>query len=81
MISSLQGEFKNYSASFENNNPLGDPKLSILDELQIHELFRNVEIFGSNKDDGVLDFLVSKRTSQQSVLYSSKTLQQYSVCW
>ena len=38
MISSLQGEFMNYSATFENINPLGDPQLSILDELEIHEL-------------------------------------------
>ena len=37
MISSLQGEFKNYSVTFENINPLGDPGLSILDELEIHE--------------------------------------------
>ena len=35
----------NYSATFENINPLGDPQLSILDELKIHELIRNVMIY------------------------------------
>ena len=44
MISNLQGEFKNYSATFENVNPLGDIRLSILDDLQIHELYRNVHV-------------------------------------
>ena len=79
MISSLQGEFKNYSAVFENKNPLGDPKLSILDELRIHELFRNVRIYNDSEDDEILDFLVSKRTDLPSELYSSKTLTRYDV--
>ena len=78
MISSLQGEFRNYSAVFENKNPLGDPKLSILDDLQIHELFRNVEMYDSSEDDGIPDFLVIAR-NRPSELYSSKTLQQYAV--
>ena len=78
MISSLQGEFKNYSAVFENKNPLGDTKLSILDDLQIHELFRNVEMYDSSEDDGIPDFLVIAR-NRPSELYSSKTLQQYAV--
>ena len=30
MISSLQGEFMSYTATFENMNPLEDPKLSVL---------------------------------------------------
>ena len=62
IISSLQGEFMNYSATFENINPLGDPRLSILDELEIHELIRNVMIYSeSNENDGILDFLVNDR--------------------
>lgn len=82
ILSSLQGEFKNYSATFENVNPLGDPKLSILDELEIHELIRNVMIYGSPEEDGILDFLVNERKDflgYPDALYSSKTLQQYSV--
>ena len=83
MISSLQGEFMNYSATFENINPLGDPRLSVLDELEIHELIRNVRIYSdSNEVDGVLDFLVNERSDIEAfpdTLYSSKSLQRYNV--
>ena len=82
MISSLQGEFMGYSATFENMNPFGDPKLSVLDDLQIHELIRNVVIYTSNEDDGIPDFLVNDRDdylAYPDALYSSKTLQQYNV--
>ena len=83
MISSLQGEFMNYSATFENINPLGDPRLSILDELEIHELIRNVLIYSDmNEDDAILDFLVNEQDdflAYPDALYSSKTLQRYNV--
>ena len=82
MISSLQGEFRNYSATFENINPLGDPNLSILDELEIHELIRNIRIYGISEDDGVLDFLVNERIdafTYPDMLYSSKSLEHYNV--
>ena len=82
MISSLQGEFMSYSATFENMNPLGDPKLSILDDLQIHELIRNVEMYTSTEDDGILDFLVNDRSdflAYPDALYSSSTLERYNV--
>ena len=83
MISSLQGEFMNYSATFENINPLGDPRLSLLDELEIHELIRNVMIYSdASENDGVLDFLVNERDdflAYPDALYSSKTLQKYNV--
>ena len=83
MVSSLQGEFMNYSATFENINPLGDPRLSILDELEIHELIRNVRIYSdSNDDDGVLDFLVNEKSDLEAypdALYSSRSLERYNV--
>lgn len=82
MISSLQGEFMSYSATFENVNPLGDPKLSILDDLQIHELIRNVDMYTSSEDDGILDFLVNDRSdylAYPDALYSSRTLERYNV--
>ena len=82
MVSSLQGEFKNYSATFENVNPLGDPKLSILDDLKIHELIRNVLIYIGEENDQILDFLVNDRNDLSAYpdgLYSSKTLQQHNV--
>ena len=82
MVSSLQGEFRNYSATFENINPLGDPNLSVLDELEIHELIRNVRIYGTSEDDEVLDFLVNERNDAfvyPDMLYSSKSLEHYNV--
>ena len=82
MISSLQGEFRNFSATFQNINPLGDPRLSILDELQIHELIRNVKIYSENDDDGILDFLVNERRdigAYPDGIYDSKTLIRYNV--
>ena len=81
MVSSLQGEFKNFSATFQNINPLGDPRLSILDELEIHELTRNVRIYNEG-DDGILDFLVNERPDiggYPDALYDSNTLTRYNV--
>ena len=81
MVSSLQGEFKNFSATFQNINPLGDPRLSILDELEIHELTRNVRIYNEG-DDGILDFLVNERQDiggYPDALYDSMTLTRYNV--
>ena len=82
MICSLQGEFRNYSASFEYMNPLGDPKLSVLDELKIHELIRNVYIYQSDEDDGILDFLADDQNDLYEIpdsLYNSKTFEHYNV--
>ena len=82
MVSSLQGEFTSYSATFENRNPLGDPKLSLLDELRTHKLVKNVMMYSPEEDDGVLDFLVNDRydsSAYPDALYSSRTLQQYNV--
>ena len=82
LISSLQGEFTNYSASFEYMNPLGDPRLSVLDELVIHDLIRNVIVYQEDEDDGVLDFLVNDISDLFDIpdaLYSSKTFTRYNV--
>ena len=82
MISSLQGEFMNYSATFEYMNPLGDPRLSVLDELVIHDLIRNVQIYQEDEYDGILDFLVNDKNDLFDIpdaLYSSKTFTEYSV--
>ena len=82
LISSLQGEFTNYSASFEYTNPLGDPRLSVLDELVIHDLIRNVVVYQEEENDGVLDFLVNDFIDLFDIpdaLYSSKTFTRYNV--
>ena len=82
LISSLQGEFRNYSATFEYTNPLGDPRLSVLDELVIHDLIRNVVVYQDEEDDGILDFLVNDFIDLFDIpdaLYSSKSFTRYNV--
>ena len=82
MLSSLQGIFSGYSATFENRNPLGDPRLSILDELETHVLTKDVMMYTGNEDDGILDFLVNDENDHQAypdALYSSQTLNRYNV--
>ena len=59
LTSTLMGTFYNYSASFENINPLGDPQLSLLDKLSYHELVHLVKIDIPTHDDGIDDFLVN----------------------
>ncbi|XP_076316874.1 uncharacterized protein LOC143229050 isoform X1 [Tachypleus tridentatus] len=60
MTASLKGEFSNYSAVFQNNNPLGDPKLSLINEVTVHELIHVVCLdFPFDNDDEVMDFLVN----------------------
>ncbi|XP_066948200.1 uncharacterized protein [Macrobrachium rosenbergii] len=58
MTSSLIGTFIDYNATFENRNPLGDPKLSLIKKLTVHELIQNIIVPGDD-DDGILDFLVN----------------------
>ena len=82
MLSSLKGEFTSYSATFENRNPLGDPRLSILDELETHDLVRIVMMYNDDEDDGILDFLMNDRNDfleYPDGLYSSRTLEQHNV--
>jgi hypothetical protein len=53
------GTFYNFSATFENINPLGDPQLSLFDELRYHELFHLVRMFTDDNNDDLDDFLVN----------------------
>ena len=58
MESTLQGHFINYEADFEHLDGLGDPRISLVRDVSIHEMIRLVEAQGS-KDDGLPDFLVN----------------------
>lgn len=74
LTSTLMGTFFNYSATFENINPLGDPQLSLMDELEYHELIHLVRIDQHDKDDGLDDFLVNDFVDGQGMpdrLYNS----------
>ncbi|MBN2063809.1 MAG: hypothetical protein JW745_03325, partial [Sedimentisphaerales bacterium] len=56
--SSLQGEFIDYSATFEHVDGFGDERLSIIKSVEIHELIHSVYAQGVY-DDGMSDFLVN----------------------
>ncbi|KAL3847721.1 hypothetical protein ACJMK2_018617 [Sinanodonta woodiana] len=74
LTSTLKGTFYNYSATFENINPLGDPQLSLLNELGYHELIYLVRIDLSSNDDGLDDFLVNDDVDENDMpdrLFSS----------
>lgn len=58
MKSSLQGLFTEYEASFEHVNALNDERLSLIQEVTIHETIRAVEAQGPLAD-GLPDFLVN----------------------
>ncbi|XP_063448433.1 uncharacterized protein LOC134727966 [Mytilus trossulus] len=59
LTSTLQGTFYNFSATFENINPLGDPQLSLFENVWYHELIHLVRLFSDDEDDGFDDFLVN----------------------
>ena len=79
LTSTLKGKFYNYSAIFENINPLGDPQLSLLDELGYHELVHVVQIQDGPdgtyiEDDELGDFLVNDLIDNNDIpdtLYNS----------
>ncbi len=58
MISSLQGTFENYSASYSHVDALGNPMLSLIDSVNIHELAHAVRV-DVPADDGRPDFLAN----------------------
>ncbi|MCP5527995.1 MAG: cadherin-like domain-containing protein [Verrucomicrobiales bacterium] len=58
MTSTLQGLFTDYQATFEHIDGLGNPRLSLIEDLSIHELIRLVYA-GGEFDDGKPDFFVN----------------------
>jgi subtilase family serine protease len=60
LTSTLQGLFINYSATFEHLDGMGNPRLSLIDEVRIHEMIRLVNA-GGPFEDGKPDFLVNDR--------------------
>jgi len=58
LTSTLQGLFINYSATFEHLDGQGNPRLSLIDEVRIHEMIRLVQAAGAF-EDGKPDFLVN----------------------
>jgi hypothetical protein len=58
MESSIQGQFIDYSASFENLDGLGNPQVSIINSVEVHELIHLAEGIGAG-DHGKTAFLVN----------------------
>ncbi len=71
MSSTLAGTFSEYSATFEHVDDLGDPRLSLIDSVNIHELNHSVRV-DIPSDDNKPDFLVnSAETHLPSSLFDS----------
>lgn len=58
MTASLQGQFSGYNASYVHLDGLGDPRLSLIDSVEVHELIHAVRSPWP-VDDGVYHFLVN----------------------
>ncbi len=58
LTSSLQGLFTDYSATFQHIDGRGNPRLSLIDSVEIHEMIHEVRELGL-LDDGKPDFLVN----------------------
>jgi subtilase family serine protease len=58
MTSTLQGLFTDYKATFEHLDAIGGVKLSLLEDVKIHEMIHLVQAGGSF-EDGKPDFLVN----------------------
>ena len=56
--SSLLGHFIAYEAHVIHNNSFGNPELSLVSSLRIHELIHPIRVYG-DMDDGINDFLVN----------------------
>lgn len=56
--SSLLGHFVSYEAHVIHNNSYGNPNLSLVSHLDIHELIHPIRAYG-DLDDGINDFLVN----------------------
>ncbi|MEO6035569.1 MAG: CARDB domain-containing protein, partial [Verrucomicrobiota bacterium] len=59
LTSTLQGLFIDYSAKFEHIDGLGNPRLSLIDQVSIHEMNHLVQA-GGIWQDGKPDFLVNE---------------------
>eukprot|EP00041_Stephanoeca_diplocostata_P036918 m.1373268 g.1373268 ORF g.1373268 m.1373268 type:complete len:437 (-) comp24955_c1_seq139:8275-9585(-) len=80
LTSSLSGSFIAFNATVVYNNPLGDPRLSLIQSFSVYSLVRVVRDF--RFEDNVPDFLSTADDNWPNVLHSSKDNAEYfvSVC-
>jgi subtilase family serine protease/uncharacterized membrane protein len=67
MTSTLQGQFIDYIATYENLTGLGDPRVSLIDSVDIFELIHVVRVVDPN-DDQIMDFLTNELSGQDDPL-------------
>ena len=74
MTSSLLGHFNKYEASVVHANSFGNPELSLVKGIAVHELIKTVDAYGV-KEDGIVDFLVNdtkdENDTPDAIYYSS----------
>ena len=58
LTASLLGHFTSYAAHVVHLDSRGNPDLSLVDKIEIHELIRSINAYGS-LDDSIPDFLVN----------------------
>src|ERR1035438_1424408 len=73
LTSSLQGLFVDYSATFQHVDSLGNPRLSLIEGVEIHEMIHLVQAPGA-WDDGLPDFLVDDLPDRKSTRLNSSHL-------
>ncbi|WP_221391437.1 malectin domain-containing carbohydrate-binding protein [Dyadobacter sp. NIV53] len=56
--SSLLGKFVSYDAKVVHSNSFGNPELSLIQGVKLHELTKSIQLYGGLKD-GINDFLVN----------------------
>jgi hypothetical protein len=66
LTSTVQGLFTDYKATFEHIDGLGNPKLSLIEDVSIHEMIHLVRAGGAF-EDGKPDFLVNDITDPRDL--------------
>ncbi len=64
--SSLLGHFISYEVSVNHLNSFGNPDLSLVSEVNIHELIKSVRVYGP-LDDSINDFLVNDNPDRYDI--------------
>jgi hypothetical protein len=57
--SSLLGKFVGYDAKVVHSNSFGNPDMSLVKGVKLHELTKSIKLYGTGLDDGINDFLVN----------------------
>lgn len=79
--SSLLGKFVSYEAEVVHASSFGNPDLSLVNGIELHELTRSIRVYG-DEDDGMNDFLVNDVFDDEDIpdiIYLSQGFQTYPV--